>query len=49
MQQKGTHVGLIEWDVLEQWFIIVPTSQPIQRTCLAYVPSSKPQAMEPWF
>jgi hypothetical protein len=30
MRQKGTHVGLIEWDVLKQWFIIVPTSQPIQ-------------------
>jgi hypothetical protein len=30
LQQKGAHVGLIERDVLQQWFIIVLTSQTIK-------------------
>jgi len=29
-EKKGTHVGLIEWAVLQQWFDRLLTSQPLK-------------------
>jgi hypothetical protein len=30
LQKKGTHVGLIEWDVIRQWFDRLLTTQPLK-------------------